>query len=103
MEGAQDRWKCQLERLSRAAAESEALVWEFFVIAGHHPDHTRISATRAIQLTPRSTGERWECGEQMLSRAGGLNRGAKIVMVTTLLHHPDARVERRGKKISICR
>jgi hypothetical protein len=36
----------------------------------------RISATAVIQLAPRSTGERWEGGEQMLSRAGGLNRGA---------------------------
>ena len=38
------------------------------------PTTPHISATTAIQRTPRGTGARWECGEQMLSRAGGLNR-----------------------------
>ena len=40
------------------------------------PTTPRISATAAIQLAPRSTGARWRCGEQVLSRAGGLNRAA---------------------------
>jgi hypothetical protein len=63
------------------------------------PTTPRISATAAIQLAPRSTGERWACGEQMLSRDGGLNRAASTdwdrvlahveLILTTAGHHTD--------------
>ncbi len=71
----------------------------FLPSRGTIPTTPRNSTTAAIQLAPRSTGARWECGEQMLSPDRGLNRGAKIVVVgywliltltqTTAGHQPD--------------